>query len=69
MKIKIGQRIKYQPWGERPTFATIEDIEVCESGEKNGDSVDEADTRPAFGKRLVISLDNGHWCYGDQVIG
>lgn len=64
--IVTGSRVAYKPWGREPLrIATIENIEICERGEKCGRSVSKYD----FGlhKDIVVDLSDGHWCYGYQI--
>ena len=65
MKVKIGDRIRHSLFGGEVLTGSIEDIQICRAGEKEGRSVKTADVKKHHG---VIDLDNGHWCYFDQVI-
>lgn len=64
MKVKIGDKIRHSLFGGHVITGTIEDIQICRAGEKEGRSVKSADVTKHHG---VIDLDNGHWCYFDQV--
>lgn len=65
MKIKIGDKIKHSLFGGQKLIGIVEDIQICRQGEKEGRPVKSADVRKHHG---VIDLNNGHWCYFDQVI-
>ena len=67
--IKVGSRVMWRgSWGSDPAVeATVESIEKTSAPhEKEGTSVQSID----FNRRdcSVIDLDNGHWCYGDQIV-
>ncbi len=64
MKIKIGDKIKHTLFGGQVLTGIVEDIQICRQGEKSGRSVKSCDVSKHHG---VIDLDNGHWCYFDQV--
>ena len=66
---KIGDRVRYRGgWGSETVSTTvIEHIELCEDGEKYGESVPEIDD--ARKNNCVFDLSNGHWCYGWQILG
>lgn len=66
--IKVGMKVTYRPsFGSGlPTTATIEDIEICEPGEKEGgESVQEASGDVL--DRCVVGLDNESWAYAHQI--
>ena len=68
-QIKVGSRVMWRgSWGSDPAVeAKVESIEETdEPHEKDGYEVDSID----FANRdcSVINLDNGHWCYGDQIV-
>lgn len=65
MKVKIGDKIRHSLFGGEICIGTIEDIQICRQGEKEGRSVKSADVKKHHG---VIDVSNGHWCYFDQVI-
>jgi len=73
--IKIGTKVKYRLHGDRtPKTAKVVGIEKCECGEKYGEPVDEVDFRYRVcnfgaGVEYTFDLDDGHWCYGEQIIG
>ena len=64
MKVKIGDNIKHNRIGGEVCVGIVEDIQICRQGEKEGRSVKTADVSKHHG---VIDVDNGHWCYFDQV--
>ena len=64
MKVKVGDRIRHTLFGGEVLTGTIEDIQICRQGEKEGRSVKTADIRKHHG---VVDLDNGHWCYFYQI--
>jgi hypothetical protein len=66
--IKLGSRVMWRgAWGsEEPKEAKVEGIEETEEPHsKYGTEVAFID----FDNRecSVLELDNGHWCYGDQI--
>ena len=65
MKVKIGDTIKHSLFGGQKLIGKITEIQICRRGEKEGRSVKTADTEKHHG---VVDIDNGHWCYFDQVI-
>ena len=70
--MKIGDEIKYVGgfgMDQSATRATVTGIEIDTNGGKYGTVVTECDDYKINGRNAVISLDNGHWCYGGQVIG
>ena len=73
--IKIGTKVKYRLHGGRtPKTAKVVGIEECECGEKYGEPVDEVEFRYRAGNfgagvEYTFDLDDGHWCYGEQIIG
>lgn len=64
-KIKVGTKIRHKLFGGDICEGTVESIERCRMGEKYGTPVSSA---PIGAGNYVLCLDNGHWCYGDQVI-
>lgn len=66
MVIKVGSTIKHSLFGGEILQGTIEEIEICKVGEKEGRAVSKCDTGKH--KNGVVILDNGHWCYFDQII-
>lgn len=64
MKIRIGSKINHTLFGGEKCTGVVEDLQICRQGMKEGRSVATADVSKHHG---VIDLDNGHWCYFDQV--
>ena len=68
-QIKIGSRVMWRGgWGRDPAVeAKVERIEETdEPHDTDGREVDSIDFENR--ERSVIDLDNGHWCYGDQIV-
>ena len=68
-QIKIGSKVMWRgSWGSDPAVeAKVERIEETqEPHEKDGREVAFIDFEDR--ERSVIDLDNGHWCYGDQIV-
>ncbi len=65
MRVKIGDKIRHYLFGGEVLTGKVEEIQICREGEKSGRSVNSCDVKRHHG---VIDLDNGHWCYFDQVI-
>lgn len=66
-EIMIGSRVRYRGnFGSGPSEITkVKGIEVCEEGDKYGIPVDSI---PFTEKdSCVFDLEDGHWCYGDQI--
>ena len=64
-RIKTGMKIRHRVVGGEVCVGVVECIEKCKPGDKYGNPVASA---PVGASNYVLSLDNGHWCYGDQVI-
>ena len=64
MKVKIGDKIKHTLFGGEVCVGFVEDMQICRRGMKSGRYVKSADVSKHHG---VIDVDNGHWCYFDQV--
>ena len=63
--VKIGDEVMYTTFSSPTRTAIVEQIEICKRGEKHGRSVSSCNLdRHSNG---VISLNDGHWCYFDQV--
>ena len=69
MKLRVGSKVLYRGafgLGE-PTVVTVTEIELCEGPhEKDGEPREEVDMTDVG--RCCLTLDNGHWAYGEQVI-
>ena len=66
--IKRGSQVLYRGGFGRDsqTIASVTGIEITEfPREKYGDEVDAV----ALDANYVLTLNNGHWCYSDQVDG
>lgn len=66
--IEVGMTVVYRGcWGAAaPKRAVIETINLCENeGDKYGLSVDSVDSSDL--RRCTLSLDDRHWCYGNQI--
>jgi len=67
-KLAIGDTVTWRgAWGnQEPKEAKVKSIEVCPNGSKYGDQVTSVDW-DVVDRNVVISLTNGHWCYGTQI--
>lgn len=63
--VKIGDEVMYATFSNPTRKAIVEQIEICKRGEKHGRCVSSCDL--GFHSEGVISLNDGHWCYFDQV--
>lgn len=64
MKVKIGDKIRHVLFGGEVLTGIVEDIQICRQGMKSGRYVKSADVSKHHG---IIDVDNGHWCYFDQI--
>lgn len=64
-KVKIGDKVKYVTFSSPTRIAIVEEIEICKRGEKSGKSVSSCDLD--LHANGVLGLNDGHWCYFDQV--
>lgn len=64
--MKVGDTIAYRSREGKVLTAKVERIELCPAGEKYGEPMDEVNNKQL--SRCTLDLDNGHWCYGDQII-
>ena len=64
MRVKVGDKIKHTLFGGEVSTGIVEDMQICRQGMKSGRSVKSANVSKHHG---VIDVDNGHWCYFDQV--
>ena len=64
MKVKLGDKIRHTLFGGEVCTGIVEDMQICRKAIKSGRSVKSADVSKHHG---VIDVDNGHWCYFDQV--
>lgn len=69
MKLKVGDTVRHRGgFGyDSPTNAKVEAIDINCRGGKHGDDVDEVDWSKVTRDNCVVSLDNGHWAYGNQI--
>jgi hypothetical protein len=65
--IKIGTKVKHYSFGGGVHEGAVQSIEKCADGSKYGRSINSMSMEKRS-RNYVIELDNGHWCYGDQVI-
>lgn len=69
-KLKIGDTVSWRGgFGmEDPMPAIVIAMEVTdEPRDKYGSTVDEVDWHIVEENRVVFTLDNGHWAYGEQI--
>ena len=68
-KLKIGDTVIWRgSWGsDSPEKAKVEGIEINTRGSKEGEPVEECDWSEVTRDNCIISLDNCHWAYGNQV--
>ena len=67
-KLKVGDHVIWRGgFGCDPARpAKVESMELCERPHtKHGEPVEEADWNDK--NRLIVTLTNGHWAYGDQL--
>lgn len=69
--LRIGNTVQWRGGfgSDSPKPAKVTTIEVCPQGEKYGKSQSRIswDKIQELGRRVVLNLDNGHWCYGTQI--
>jgi hypothetical protein len=67
-KLKIGDRVNWRgAWGTEATqVVTVVSMEV-NCVEKYGMEADEVEWSECFDRSVVVTLDNGHWAYGNQL--
>jgi hypothetical protein len=68
--IKIGDSVVWRGgFGQDMALsATVKGMALTEEPrEKYGESVDEVDLYSVRENRVVFDLDNGHWCYSEQI--
>ena len=66
--LKVGDKVMWRGgWGtQAPQEATVVVLEECEPGQKDGRDVKTMHWA-LVPSMAVVSLDNGHWAYGDQL--
>tara|TARA_R110002167_G_scaffold96473_2_gene255552 strand:- start:973 stop:1209 length:237 start_codon:yes stop_codon:yes gene_type:complete len=68
--ITIGDKIMWRGgFGkDAPKVATVTGLELTqEPREKYGEATECSTWERARENRLLVTLDNGHWCYGSQI--
>lgn len=65
MKINVGDSVSYTTFSGHTGAGVIENIQVCEAGEKYGYEVPSADLQETPEGTLCLS--DGHWCYFSQI--
>lgn len=69
MILKIGTKVLHRDLDGNTHIASIQGLEICRSGEKDGKPVTEVDTADYKDKRrIVIDLSDNSWCYGNQIV-
>ena len=72
-RLKIGDKVIWRgAWGsEAPKQAIVESIELCGVGSKDGKDVKSVawtTFKDGGSRSITVTLDNGHWAYGNQLI-
>ena len=65
--VKVGTKIKHTLFGGGSYEGIVKSIEKCKDGEKYGTMVSSMPMEKRS-RNYVLDLDNGHWCYGDQLL-
>jgi hypothetical protein len=65
--VKVGTKIKHTLFGGGSYEGVVKSIEKCKDGEKYGTMVSSMPMEKRS-RNYVLDLDNGHWCYGNQVL-
>ena len=67
--VQVGETVNWKgSFGDaEPQLAKIEGIEINTRGGKDGDPVQYAHWSKMTRDNAIISLNNGHWCYGNQI--
>jgi hypothetical protein len=68
-KLRVNDKVIWRGnWGSGPPkVATVEGIEINTRGSKEGDPVNEVEWSQVTRENCIVSLDNGHWAYGNQI--
>lgn len=68
--LKVGDIVSWRGgWGsDAPKDAIVENIDVKCNGTKNGVSVDSVEWDEVTRENVVVTLANGHWAYGNQIV-
>lgn len=66
--LKIGDEVSWKgAWGSQASkIAVVTEIEVTNGG-KYGDAVNSVEWSKVYDRNVVVTLDNGHWAYGEQI--
>lgn len=70
MTLSVGDAVLWRgAWGQdAPRRAVVRGLErTLYPREKDGDPVDSLEWDTVRAGYAVVSLDNGHWAYGDQI--
>lgn len=67
--LKVGDKVMWRgAWGtDAPKQAIVEEIETNCNGTKSGISADSVEWNEVTDRNVVVTLDNGHWAYGNQL--
>jgi len=68
--LRVGDPVRWRgAWGSEPEkIARVKNMEVTDHPrEKYGMDAEEVSWDVVFENRVVVSLDNGHWAYGEQL--
>ena len=63
-QVKIGDEVLYVSYTGSERKAVVENIEICRTGEKYGNSTSGCDLDRHHG---AITLSDNHWCDFDQI--
>ena len=70
-RLKIGDKVMWRgAWGnDAPKEAIVTEIELCANGKKYGKTVKSVawETFTSGSRSITVTLDNGHWAYGNQL--
>ena len=67
-ELKIGDEVSWRgAWGRQASkIAVVTEIEIT-NGDKYGRSVSSVGWTRVRDRNVVVTLDNGHWAYGEQI--
>ena len=71
MKIKVGDIVTYRGGfgSHAPKRVVVTEMELTEvPRSKYGEDVDEVTLDDVKAGLVVFGLDDGHWCYSDQIV-
>ncbi len=68
--LNVGDTVIWKSnFGKGPeTSAKINRMEWCQVGSKEGQSISYIHWSRVYTRQLVVTLDNGHWAYGTQLV-